>query len=112
MNVWRDAQDCQLRGDNLCMRYFAVLIVCLTLPGVSLAMCRDRNAWAASNELAQSFFKEAEVFKPARVLKVHHPSKRKEVASYIKTGKRRYSIFTLVDSDCQAVFRKRTRQGD
>ena len=94
------------------MKYLPVLLVCLALPNIALAMCRDRDAWAASDELAQKFFKEAEVFRPARVLKVHHPSRRKEVASYIKTGERRYSIFTLVDEECQAVFRKRTRQGD
>jgi len=94
------------------MKYFLLLMVCLTASLPVTAMCRDRDAWAAGDTLAQSFFKESEVFKRARVLKVHHPSKRKEVASYIKTGKRRYSIFTLVDQNCQAVFRKRTRQGD
>ena len=99
------------QGDNLAMKYLLLLML-LLLSYTGYAMCRDRDAWAASDELAQKFFKEAEVFRPARVLKVHHPSRRKEVASYIKTGERRYSIFTLVDEGCQAVFRKRTRQGD
>jgi hypothetical protein len=54
----------------------------------------------------------AEIFHPARVLKVHHPSRRKEVASYVKTGEKHYSIFTLIDADCNARFIKRTRQGD
>ena len=76
------------------------------------AMCRDRDAWAASDALALRFFREAQVFKQARVLKVHHPSGRKEVASYIQNGDKRYSIFNLVGPDCVAVYRKRTRHGD
>lgn len=76
------------------------------------AMCRDRDAWAASDALALRFFREGQVFKQARVLKVHHPSGRKEVASYIQNGDKRYSIFNLVGPDCVAVYRKRTRQGD
>lgn len=78
----------------------------------SVALCRDIDAIAAGNEKAKSFFKEAEVFHPGVVQKVHHPSKKKEVASYIKTGNKRYSIFTLIDHDCKATFRKRTRQKD
>lgn len=94
------------------MKYLPVMLVYLTLSSTTLAMCRDRDAWAAGNDKAQSFFKESEVFKQARVQKVHHPSRRKEVVSYIKTGEKYYSIFTLVDENCQAVFRKRTRQWD
>lgn len=77
-----------------------------------LAECRDRDARDASDELALKFFHEAEVFRRARVLKVHHPGGRKEVASYIRNGNKRYTMFSLVDSNCVAVFRKRTRQGD
>jgi hypothetical protein len=84
----------------------------LLLTPMAYAECLDRDAKAASNDKAKSYFKTAEIFHPARVLKVHHPSRQKEVASYVKTGKKYYSIFTLVNEDCQAHFIKRTRQGD
>lgn len=76
------------------------------------AECRDFDAMAAANKKAASYFKEGEVFHPAAVQKVHHPSRKKEIASYIKIGQKRYSIFTLVDENCQVQFRKRTRQND
>ena len=76
------------------------------------AECRDLDAIAAANKKAVSFFKNAEVFHPAVIQKIHHPSRKKEVASYIKAGKKRYSIFTLVDHDCLVEFRKRSRQSD
>ncbi|WP_157729957.1 hypothetical protein [Bacterioplanes sanyensis] len=67
---------------------------------------------AASDDLALKLLRNAEIFYPAKVLKVHHPTRRKEIASYIKVKNKRYSIFTLVDEECNAVFRKRTRQND
>jgi len=76
------------------------------------AECRDRDAWAASDTLAKSYFKSPKIFHPAKVLKRHWPSKHKEVASYVQIGNYKYSIFTLVDLDCQARFIKRTRQND
>lgn len=76
------------------------------------AECRDLDAMAASDKLAKGYFKDGAVFHPARVLKVHSPSGRKEIASYVKTGDKRYSIFTLVDENCKARFMKRTRQHD
>jgi hypothetical protein len=87
----------------------AVLTVFST---VSLAECRDFDAIAASNKKAASYFKDGVVFHPGAIQKIHHPSRNKEVASYIKTGTKRYSIFTLVDEKCKVEFRKRTRQGD
>lgn len=78
----------------------------------SEAQCRDLDAIAAANKKAASYFKGGEVFHPAAVQKIHHPSGKKEIASYIKTGDKRYSIFTLVDDDCNVKFRKRTRQAD
>ncbi len=97
--------------------FFRRLLAILTagllfLAPVTYAECLDRDAKAASDDKAKSYFKTAEIFHPARVLKVHHPSRQKEVASYVKTGKKYYSIFTLVNEDCQAHFIKRTRQGD
>lgn len=75
--------------------------------------CRDADAKAAADTRALSYFhQKGEIFHPARVLKVHNPSRYKEVASYVKFGDKHYSIFTLVNTSCAAQFRKRTRQGD
>ena len=89
---------------------FIMMLLLLSLP--ALAECRDRDAIAAGETKGKSYFKEAEIFHAGRVLKVHHPSRHKEVAAYVKTGEKRYSIFTLVDENCRARFIKRTRQGD
>jgi len=87
----------------------------LSLPLFALAMppeCRDRDAIAAGDGLAQSYFKESEIFRRGRVLKLHHPSRHKEVVSYVRTGEKHYSIFSVINHDCIARFIKRTRQGD
>jgi len=91
---------------------FTVMLAVIFLSENTHAECRDLDAIAAANRKAVSFFKNAEVFHPAVIQKIHHPSRKKEVASYIKAGKKRYSIFTLVDQDCLVEFRKRSRQGD
>lgn len=91
----------------------AVLGLCLLLALPAAAECRDKDAIAASDAKALSYFgSKGEIFHPGRVQKVHNPSRFKEVASYVKSGDKRYSIFTLVTLDCKAQFRKRTRQGD
>jgi hypothetical protein len=82
------------------------------LPSRAVAECRDGDAIAAANEKAASYFKKGEVFHPAVVQKIHHPSRKKEVASYIKVDKKRYSMIMLVDQECGVKFRKRTRQQD
>ena len=87
-----------------------MLLVLLT--NNAIALCRDFDAIAAANAKATSYFKDGAVFHPGVIQKVHNPSGKKEVASYIKTGEKRYSIFTLVDESCNVKFRKRTRQGD
>lgn len=88
------------------------IIVSCTYSSLSNAACRDFDAIAAANKKALSFFKSAEVFHPAVIQKIHNPSGKKEVASYIKVGEKRYSIFNLVDENCKVEFRKRTRQAD
>lgn len=84
----------------------------LLVPLVSYADCRDADAIAAGEALAQSYFKKSEVFHRGYVQKVHNTSGHKEVAAYVKTGQRHYSIFSLVDENCRARFIKRTRQND
>ncbi len=92
---------------------YLIVIGILGFYGITAsAECRDFDAIAAANAKAASYFKDGEVFHPAVVQKVHNTSGRKEIASYIKTGEKRYSIFTLVDAECKVKFRKRTRQGD
>lgn len=87
-----------------CLMVFLVLYV-----PVSMAECRDAQAFGAANDKALSYFKNGEVFKAAVMQKNHHTSGNKEIASYIKSGDKHYSIFTLVDADCNAKFRKRSR---
>ena len=96
------------------MKALIPLILVLTAwPVQAIEPCRDQAAKDASDDKALSFFrKQGDIFHPAKVLKMHHPSRIKEVASYVKFGEKRYSIFNLVTPDCRAVFRKRTRQGD
>lgn len=81
------------------------------IPG-TMAKCRDAQAFEAANNKALSYFKDGAVFKAAVVQKNHHISGNKEVASYIKSGDKHYSIFILVDAECNAKFRKRSRQWD
>lgn len=88
------------------------LVFTVLLSSRVMAECRDYDAIDAANKKALSYFKDGEVFHPAVVQKIHHPSRKKEVASYIKTGDKRYSIFILVDQECGVQFRKRTRQQD
>jgi hypothetical protein len=92
-----------------------VIITCLwaaLLPNNAVAECRDGDAIAAADKKAGSYFKKGNIFHPAVVQKVHHPSRKKEVASYIKVDKKYYSIITLVDQECGVQFRKRSRQQD
>lgn len=77
------------------------------------AQCPDRDAIAAGEALALSYFKSASIFHQGRVLKVHNPSKYKEVAAYVAVDDgRHYSIFSVINDQCQARFIKRTRQND
>jgi hypothetical protein len=93
-------------------RLILVMALSSLFSNAAFSLCRDSAAIAAANQKSMSFFKGAEVFHPAVIQKIHHPSGKKEVASYIKVGEKRYSIFNLVDGDCKVEFRKRTRQAD
>lgn len=91
---------------------FAIALILLFLPLTSVAECRDIDAIAAGETLAKSYFKKAEIFHRGYVQKVHNPSGHKEVAAYVQTGDKRYSVFSVVNENCQARFIKRTRQND
>lgn len=72
------------------------------------AECPDFQAKAAADELSIAFLgKKSTVFQPAVVLKRHHPSRQKEVASYIKAGNQYYTMFSIVNGSCKAAFIKR-----
>lgn len=94
---------------------YLVLLWLFSSASFAIEECLDDKAKKAGNEKALSYFKKAELLPlyPTRIQKRHHPSKNKEVASYVKVADGRiYVIFTLVKSDCTAYFRKRTRQKD
>lgn len=101
-----------MQGRSYLLKYLVISFGLTFFATNVLSECRDFDAMAASNKKAASYFKNGQVFHPAVIQKVHHPSGKKEVASYIKTGLKRYSIFTLVDENCGVQFRKRTRQAD
>lgn len=70
--------------------------------------CPDHQAKMAADQLARAFLgKKSEVFQQAIVLKRHHPSLQKEVASYIKADNQYYTMFSIVNSGCTAFFIKR-----
>ncbi len=74
----------------------------------ALAECPDYEAKSAADKLSKVFLgKNSSVFQPAVVLKRHHPSRQKEVASYIKAGKQYYTMFSIVNGNCKAFFIKR-----
>ncbi len=72
------------------------------------AECPDYKAKNAADTLSKAFLgKNSSVFQPAVVLKRHHPSRQKEVASYIKAGNQYYTMFSIVNGSCKAFFIKR-----
>ncbi len=87
-------------------KYFLALVAIFSA-SLSYAECRDLDSMNAANEAAIALL-NGEVFLPARVLKKHHPSEVKEVASYIKAGDLYYTVFSNVNAECIAVPMKRT----
>ncbi|PYF84892.1 MULTISPECIES: hypothetical protein [Marinomonas] len=77
------------------------------MSSLTLAECSDFDAKLAADKLAQDYI-DGKSFRPALVLKKHLPSKRKEVASYIKTDDLYYTVYSLVNSNCTAKIIKRT----
>ncbi|MEL0624430.1 hypothetical protein V6238_15170 [Marinomonas arenicola] len=79
----------------------------LMISSSSWSACNDYDAKNAADKVAEKFIK-GKVFHQAEVLKVHRPSNRKEIASYIKTNNLYYTIFSLVNSQCKVQIIKRT----
>jgi hypothetical protein len=84
-----------------------LIIAAFSISSFTLAECSDFDAKLAADKLAQDYI-DGKTFKPALVLKKHLPSKRKEVASYVKTDDLFYTVYTLVNSKCTAQVIKRT----
>ncbi len=87
---------------------FAFLGSILYLKPAIGAECSDRNAIEAAMSASSSLM-GGDSFRKPRVLKRHHPSKRKEVATYFRSGDLYYSLFWLVSDNCKAGFIKRTQ---
>lgn len=85
-----------------------VLLSSLLLSSNALAECPDYQAKQAADETSMAFLgKNSTIFQAAVVLKRHHPSRQKEVASYVKADGRYYTMFSIVNSECKAFFIKR-----
>lgn len=70
--------------------------------------CSDRNAMESAMDASEGIM-QGDSFKRPRVLKRHHPSKRKEVATYFQSGDLYFTLYWLVSGDCEAGFIKRTQ---
>lgn len=86
-----------------------LMLACLSLP-VAAQECSDRDAMRSSMAASERMLGQgSSSFKRPMVLKRHHPSKRKEVATYFQRRDLYYTLFWLVYDDCQAGFIKRTK---
>jgi len=85
-------------------------VLCLTISSLIFAECSDFDTKLEADKSAQSFV-AGKIFKNALILKKHLPSKRKEVASYVyvKADDLYYTVFSLVNSKCEAKIIKRTK---
>lgn len=87
---------------------FIIVAGIFSLNTAKAAECSDRNAIEAAMQASGSLV-GGDSFRKPRVLKRHHPSKRKEVATYFRSGDLYYTLFWLVSDDCKAGFIKRTQ---
>lgn len=85
-----------------------IVIIILAFAKDTYAECSDRNSIAAAMSASDSVL-GGESYKSPVILKRHHPSKRKEVATYYKRSDLYYTLYFLVGNDCQAQFIKRSR---
>lgn len=97
---------------NQC-KHFALFSIIATIALLTSATstaleCDDRSAMAAAMN-ASSGIMGGNSFRRPQVLKRHHPSKRKEVATYFENGDLYYTLFWIVSDDCKASFIKRTQ---
>ncbi len=91
------------------LKHIFFVTFCLTISGTAFAECSDFDAKLSSDKRAEAYVK-GKTFKRALILKRHLPSKRKEVASYVyvKNTDLYYTVFSLINLDCDAQVIKRT----
>ncbi|REG85738.1 hypothetical protein [Marinomonas pollencensis] len=92
---------------NIVQQILALFFI-LFMSSASWAECSDFEATKAADKVAEKYLK-GKIFQRAEVLKVHSPSKRKEIASYVKSDALYYTIFSLVNSQCKVQIIKRTQ---
>jgi len=88
--------------------FILVILFSATSHSTFAAECADRNAMSAAMSASQTIM-GGNSFKKPRVLKRHHPSKRKEVATYFKSGDLYYTLYWIISDNCTAGFIKRTQ---
>ncbi|SBS35992.1 hypothetical protein MAQ5080_03330 [Marinomonas aquimarina] len=83
--------------------------IALAISSTSQAQeCDDRSAMTAAMDASERLM-SSDSFRRPQVLKRHHPSKRKEVATYFESGDLYFTLYWIVSDNCQAAFIKRTR---
>lgn len=99
-----------MRAKKITATYIFIILGLSFIKQAHAQNCGDLQAARAANEKALSFFQDAEVIRRAKILKYHHLSNKREVASYIKTqDNKKYTVFTLVNMQCDTRFIKATR---
>lgn len=82
-------------------------LVFMAISGTVFAECGDYRSMQEADKGSIAFLgKDTEIFQRAVVLKRHHPSHQKEVASYAKAGGKYYTMFFIIDNNCKAFYIK------
>ncbi|GAB3475880.1 hypothetical protein [Marinomonas epiphytica] len=89
------------------IRFLSASLISL-LAMSAYAECPDLEARQTANKIVTSQY-NGKVFRAALVLKKHLPSKRKEVATYIQINDLYYTVFLLIDTQCNGQIIKRTK---
>ncbi len=83
------------------------LLMFMLLSPFAFAECSDYESMMQADKGSKAFLgRDTEIFQRAVVLKRHHPSHQKEVASYAKAGGQYYTMFFIIDNNCKAFYIK------
>ena len=76
------------------------LLMFMLLSPFAFAECSDYESMMQADKGSKAFLgRDTEIFQRAVVLKRHHPSHQKEVASYAKAGGQYYTMFFIIDNN-------------
>jgi hypothetical protein len=91
-------------------KYTLLTLLIFFLSNLTFAECSDFDAKIEADKSAQKYL-SGTTFKTALILKKHLPSKRKEIASYVyvKESNLYYTVYSLVNSECEPRIVKRTK---